>query len=329
MSDGTGSPRGPLASPPVFARIDDLHTVIAMKEICVRSDNDLDLSGLWIPIITPFKGGLIDHDALAALVERLAGDGVSGFVVCATTGEAPLLDDDERGAVLATVLRHTTLPVTMGAAGNTAQQALGRMRQACEHGRPTAFLVPAPAYLRPSQAALRTFFTTIADAAPAPLIVYDIPGRTGVRLELDTLLALAAHPRIVGLKDCGGRVEQTEALIADGRLQVLGGNDNEWFSTRCLGGAGAIAASAHIRTDLFVALDRALAAGDLARARGLWHRLAPLTRALFDEPSPAPVKALLAAAGECANELRLPLQPASPALQDRLATLLAGLPARA
>ncbi len=298
-----------------------------MKDYCVQTD--IDFSGLWIPIITPLRGGQVDHDALAGLVKRLAATGIAGFVVCATTGEAPLLGDGERSAVLATVMRHTDLPVTMGAAGASAQAVLRQMAQACEHGLPTAFLVSAPAYLRPSQAALQAFFTEIADAAPAPLIVYDIPARTGVRIELATLLALAAHPRIAALKDCGGRVEQTQALIVDGRLQVLCGNDNEWFAARCLGGAGAVAASAHVRTDLFVAFDQALARGELPHARALWRHLGPLTQALFDEPSPAPVKALLAAGGECANELRPPLMPASAELLARLVKMRDGLPARA
>jgi 4-hydroxy-tetrahydrodipicolinate synthase len=298
-----------------------------MKDSCVRTD--IDFSGLWIPVVTPLRGGRVDHDALAGLVKRLGASGIAGFIVCASTGEAPLLDEQERGAVLATVMRHTDLPVAMGAAGVTAQDVLQRMAHAGEHGTPTAFLVPPPAYLRPSQSALQAFFTTIADAAPAPLIVYDIPARTGVRLELDTLLALAAHPRIAALKDCGGRVEQTEALIVDGRLQVLCGNDNEWFASRCLGAAGAVAASAHVRTDLFVAFDQALARGELVRARALWRHLGPLTRALFDEPSPAPVKALLAHAGECANELRLPMTTASPALTARLVKMRDALPERA
>ena len=196
-------------------------------------------SGVWIPVVTPFHEGRVDHGALAALVRRLAKDGVAGFVVCATTGEAPLLSDAERVAVLGTVKANTTLPLVMGASGTTTGEVLRRIDAAARHA-PDAFMVTAPPYLRPSQDALRAFFTTIADAVPAPLVVYDIPARTGVRIELDTLLALAAHPRIVALKDCGGRVEQTEALIADGRLQVLCGNDDEWFSARCLGGAGAI-----------------------------------------------------------------------------------------
>jgi 4-hydroxy-tetrahydrodipicolinate synthase len=287
----------------------------------------IEFSGVWIPIVTPFRDQRVDHAALAGLVERLARDGVAGFVVCATTGEAPLLSDEERVAVLATVKACTSLPLIMGASGTRAEEVLRRIDAAMAHA-PQAFMVTAPPYLRPSQEALTAFFTAVADASPAPLVVYDIPARTGVRIELATLLALAAHPRIVALKDCGGRVEQTEALIADGRLQVLCGNDNEWFSARCLGGAGAIAASAHIRTDLFVAFDDALARGDLATGRTLWRQLKPLTLALFEEPSPAPVKALLAAGRECANELRAPMTTASTALQQRLSELVTRLPAQ-
>jgi len=112
-------------------------------------------------------------------------------------------------------------------------------------------------------------------------------------------------------------------------LQVLSGNDDEWFSTHCLGGAGAIAATAHIRTDLFVAFDRALARGDLAAGRALWRQLKPLAVGVFDEPSPGPVKALLAAQGECHNELRAPMTTASAALVERLLALVSALPARA
>ena len=286
----------------------------------------IDFSGVWIPIVTPLREGRVDHAALAALVNRLAAAGVAGFVVCATTGEAPLLSDDERVAVLGTVKASTALPLIMGASATTADDVLRRIDAAMRHA-PAAFLVTPPPYLRPSQGALQAFFTTVADAAPAPLVLYDIPARTGVRIELDTLLALAAHPRVVALKDCGGRVEQTEALIADGRLQVLCGNDDEWFSTRCLGGAGAIAASAHVRTDLFVAFDQALARGDLAQGRRLWRALKPIAVGLFEEPSPGPVKAVLAAQGECANELRAPMTPASPGLQARLLARVAALPA--
>ena len=130
----------------------------------------VDLSGVWIPIVTPFREGRVDHDALAALVRRLAADGVAGFVVCATTGEAPLLSDAERVEVLGTVRRHCALPTIMGASGLTTGEVLRRADAAMAHA-PTAFMVTPPPYLRPSQDALRAFFTTIADGLPAPLVV--------------------------------------------------------------------------------------------------------------------------------------------------------------
>jgi len=289
---------------------------------------EIEFSGVWIPLITPFRDGRVDHGSLSELVCRLKASGIAGFTVCATTGEAPLLDDDERVAVLSTVKSHAALPVMMGASGATPARVIARMQAALAH-RPDAFLVSAPAYLRPSQAALRDYFVAIADASPLPIVIYDIPARTGVRLELETLLGLAAHPRIRAVKDCGGRVDQTEALIVNGRLQVLCGNDSEWFVSRCLGGVGAAAASAHVRTDLFVAFDRALAESDLPRARTLWRHLKPLTTALFDEPSPAPIKAVLAAAGECSDELRAPMTRATHALRRRLIALVEKLPLRA
>jgi 4-hydroxy-tetrahydrodipicolinate synthase len=290
----------------------------------VRTDSDF--SGLWIPLITPMRDGAVDHAALAALVKRLTPTGIAGFVVGATTGEAPLLSDDERQAVLATVARSTTLRLVVGVSDTTAAGVLRRMQGAIAF-RPAAFLVAAPGYVRPSQTALQAHFAKIADAAPAPLMLYDVPARTGVQLELETLRDLSHHPRILALKDCGSRAHNTEALIAEGRLQVLCGNDAEWFASRCLGGSGAVAASAHVRTDLFVAFDDALAAGQLRPARALWRHLAPLTRALFDEPNPAPVKALLAAAGDCVDELREPLTRASPTLRARLGAIVGALPA--
>lgn len=283
--------------------------------------------GVWIPIITPFRRGEIDTDALASMAERLECDGVSGFVACATTGEGHLLAAEERALVLGTLSASSSLPVVVGASGFTASEVLEHIKL-IRPFNPAAILVASPPYLKPSQASLQAFFTEIADAAGLPLILYDIPARTGVRLELDTVLRLAEHPNVVAIKDCGGRSEQTESLILDGRLDVLSGNDGEWYATRCLGGAGAIAASAHIRTDLFVQLDHLLEAGERAEAQQLWRRLKPLTQGLFAEPSPAPLKALLAALGQCANEIRAPFLGASDELLHRLTALVSELPPR-
>jgi len=285
-----------------------------------------DFSGLWIPVVTPFAHGEIDHGALKALVLRLKQDGVSGLVASSSTGEGALLDEAEQNAALATIVEAAGgLPVIMGVSGPRPERVAGRTQWLAERFPLHAFLLPPPSYIRPSQAGLLSYFRTVADATPLPLVLYDIPYRTGVKIELATLLELAAHPAIQGLKDCGGQPAATEALIADGRLAVLAGEDHQIFGTLALGAAGAITASAHLQTRRFVALVKALQADDLPRARELWRQLRPLIELCFTEPNPAPIKAMLAGQGEMQNELRPPLQPASAELQQRFGHLLQGI----
>ena len=287
-------------------------------------------SGIWIPLITPFADGAVDHAALRALVRRYGDAGVAGIVALGTTGEPAALDDAEQDAVIATILEAAgagrggtsepgaPLPVVVGVSGNYTASMRERIQQL--NALPIAgVLMAAPYYVRPSQAGIVTHFMTLADASEKPVVLYDIPYRTGVRLELDTLLTLAAHPRIQAVKDCAGSLDTTLALIRDGRLQVLTGEDMQIFNTLCLGGSGAIAASAHVRTERFVALYRALAAGALEEARHIFHALAPLIDTLFAEPNPAPVKAMLASQGLIRDELRLPMTRASTTLAERLA----------
>ncbi|HEX7682438.1 MAG TPA: 4-hydroxy-tetrahydrodipicolinate synthase [Trinickia sp.] len=280
-------------------------------------------SGIWIPLVTPFRGGVVDHRALAGLVERYRDAGVAGFAALGTTGEPSALSGEEQDAVLATVLRAAEgLPVIAGITGNRAVALRERLSQLNDQAI-DGVLVSAPYYIRPSQAGLVEHFTSLADASAKPIVLYDIPYRTGVRIELDTLMTLAAHPRIQAIKDCSGVPETTLALILDGRLKVLTGNDDAMFSTLCMGGAGAIAATAHVRTERFVAMYRALVRGDLNEGRAIYRELAPLMRALVSEPNPAPVKAALAAQGWLENELRSPMTPASDALTRELSTLAA------
>jgi 4-hydroxy-tetrahydrodipicolinate synthase len=278
-----------------------------------------NFSGIWIALVTPFSAGAVDHGALASLVERYRRQGVAGFAALGTTGEPAALAQDEREAVLDTVLRAAgDTPVVAGVAGNQTAQLHEAVRRLNE--LPLAgLLISAPYYIRPSQAALIEHFSSLADRSEKPLVLYDIPHRTGVRIELDTVLALAAHPRITAIKDCAGSAETTRALIADGRLQVLAGNDDAIFSTLCMGGSGAISAAAHVRTDRFVAMYRACERGELIEARRIFHELAPLVQALGTEPNPAPVKAALAGLGLLANELRAPMTRASSELGSRLA----------
>ncbi|MFM0238744.1 4-hydroxy-tetrahydrodipicolinate synthase [Paraburkholderia phytofirmans] len=285
-------------------------------------------SGIWVPLITPFADGAVDHAALRALVRRYTGAGITGLVALGTTGEPAALDAAEQDAVLATILdeaqsaAHLTgdgqaLPVVAGVSGNHTASMRERIGQL--NALPLAgVLMAAPYYIRPSQAGIVAHFMALADASEKPVVLYDIPYRTGVRLELDTLLALAAHPRIQAVKDCAGSLDTTLALIRDARLRVLAGEDINMFNTLCLGGSGAIAASAHVRPERFVEMYRALAAGRLADGRRIFHALAPLIEALFVEPNPAPVKALLAAQGLIRDELRMPMTRASGALIERL-----------
>ncbi|MFM2066076.1 MAG: hypothetical protein RLZZ584_985 [Pseudomonadota bacterium] len=307
-----------------------------------------DFSGIWVPLVTPFLDDAaqgVDHAGLARLVRHLARGGVAGLVVCGTTGEAAALSHAEQQAVLATVRAtltdravapvHEPVRVVMGVSGVTPAEVIARLADfqslctadaATGHAAIAGFLVPAPTYVRPSQAGLADFFRRVADAAPAPLIVYDIPARTGVRIHTDTLLALAGHPAIVAVKDCAGDEAHTHAVIADGRLQLLAGDDARIFSTLCLGGAGAIAASAHVRPELFVALQALVDRGELAAARRLWRALWPLTQQLFGEPNPAPVKAALAHTLGLGASLRAPMTAATPACAAQLLATLQALP---
>jgi len=287
-----------------------------------------DFSGVWVPLVTPFRDGAVDHDALAALARRLAGEGIAGFVVCGSTGEAAALDDEEQLAVLDTVARAApALPRIMGLSGCHLGGMLEKVRR-LDGLALAGLLLPAPSYIRPSQAGLQEWFRRLADASTLPVVLYDIPYRTGATLHRDTLLSLAGHPRIAAIKDCGGDAGKTRALIADGRLQVLAGEDAQVFDTVAAGGAGAISASAHIETRRFVQVVQRLHAGELAQARALWQPLLPLIEALFAEPNPGPLKALLAADGAMADALRAPMTPASQALRERLHALRAPLSRR-
>lgn len=280
--------------------------------------------GLWLPLVTPFSDGneaVVDHGALRALVQHYNGSGIAGYVACGSTAEAAALHEAEQDAVLATILGAAReRPVIMGVSDCHLGHALARVHAL--NALPLAgILVPAPHYIRPSQAGLLQWFTAIADRSTHPVIVYDIPYRTGAVLELATLRALAAHPRIVAIKDCGGDAAKTQALIADSQLQVLAGEDAQIFSTLTLGGAGAIAASAHAHTRHFVEVMRCIARGDLAAARALWHPLQPHIAACFAEPNPAPIKAWLAGQGHMQAGMRAPMQPASAGLAQRLSQI--------
>lgn len=274
-------------------------------------------SGIWIPLVTPFSRGAVDLEALETLVKRYVQAGISGFVALGTTGEPASLTESEQDAVLDTILSTAAgTPVIAGLAGNNA--ALLREGVARLSAKPIAgILTPSPYYIRPSQRGLIDHFVALADASTKPIVLYEIPYRTGVQLELDSLLTLAAHPRIQAIKDCSGSIHVTLGLIRDGRLQVLAGDDINLFTTLCLGGAGGITASAHIEPERFMAMYRAITAGRLDEGRALFHQLAPMIQTLGLEPNPAPVKAALAMEGLITDELRAPMAVATEVFRKR------------
>ncbi|MBO1014201.1 4-hydroxy-tetrahydrodipicolinate synthase [Achromobacter sp. SD115] len=291
----------------------------------MQSHHQSPIQGVWVPLVTPFSGGAVDGGALRRLVRHYAAAGVDGLVVCGSTGEAASLDDAEQLAVLDAVLTEAgRLPVIMGLAGNHHGHVMQRL--AAFGTRPLAgILAPAPYYVRPGQEGATAYFRCLADASRFPLVLYDIPYRTGTTLDTATLLALAAHPNIAAIKDCGGSLEKTIALIADGNMHVLAGEDLQALSVMSLGGAGMIAAAAHIRPDLFVAMHQAVKAQQLDLARKLFHALVPIIQLTFAEPNPGPLKAQLGRQGLLSEELRMPMPPASMALAARMDAAVAGL----
>lgn len=278
--------------------------------------------GIWVPVVTPFHDGAIDFIGLRQLISHLLDKHVAGIMVCTTTGEAASLSRSEQLAVLDAVLQQVPAQrVVMGLSGNNQIELLQFQREILT--RPVAgLLVPAPSYIRPSQAGLEAFFHTVADASGVPIILYDIPYRTGVTFEQATLLSIIKHPRIVAIKDCGGNLANTLALIASGEVAVLCGEDMQIFNALCLGASGAIAASAHVQTADFVALCQQVRDNQLVEARATFFTLLPLINTLFMEPNPAPVKAALALEGLIGSELRAPMQAASARVQQALRQLL-------
>ncbi|WP_026471401.1 4-hydroxy-tetrahydrodipicolinate synthase [Alkanindiges illinoisensis] len=282
-----------------------------------------DFSGIWIPLITPLHSDDegVDHTALSQLVAQYRSSGIRGFASLSTTGEASLLNAEEQDAVLDTTLTAAQgLPVIAGLIASTFKAACERIRQLNQYDI-AGIMLSSPSYIRPSQQGLVDYFSRLADISEKPLVIYEIPYRTGIRMELSSLLTLARHPNIQAIKDCAGSPTITQALIDAGNLQVLTGEDFNIFNTLCMGGHGAIAAATHIRPDLYVSMMQAIQAGQLAKARQIFASVTPLIQQLFAEPNPAPLKGLLAQQGHIANQLHFPLLPASTGLVEQLGRL--------
>jgi 4-hydroxy-tetrahydrodipicolinate synthase len=271
--------------------------------------------------VTPFDAaGAVDLGALERLAEDVLDAGADGLVALATTAEASSLDERERDAVVAVCARVAVARgavLIVGAGTNDTRTTIARHEALAAVEGVTASLAVVPYYVRPSEAAIVAHFQAVAARSPVPLVLYNIPYRTGRGLGAQALLELARTDGIVGLKQAVGAldVDTLELLAgAPADFAVLCGDDAFLLPLLLMGGAGAIAASAHLCTERFAALIADAHAGRLDDARAHAEALLPLILALFDEPSPAVLKAMLHDAGRIATpDVRMPLQPASPA----------------
>ncbi len=287
-------------------------------------------SGVLVPLVTPFDGrGSVDLDALRGLAERALDAGAAGIVALATTGEPTSLDDAERAAVVsacaeACAAREAALVV--GAGTNDTRTTIARHEALAGVPGAAASLAVVPYYVRPSEAAIVRHFQAVAERSPVPLIVYNIPYRTGRGLGAPALIELAGTPNIAGVKQAVGCVDaDTLRVLAEAgdRFAVLGGDDAFLLPLVLMGGAGAIAASANLCTGQFCDMIARGLRGDVAGARPIAEALLPLVGALFAEPSPAVIKAALHALGRIPTaDVRMPLSPASPAGAARAVELL-------
>lgn len=268
--------------------------------------------GVITALITPLRDGNVDEAAFEALLERQIAAGVHGVVPVGTTGESATLTTEEHKALVerTVALARGRVRVIAGAGASATGKAIELVRHAKTVGADGA-LVVTPYYNRPSQAGLKAHFESIAEAVQLPVLLYNVPGRTGVDLADQTVAELSAHPNIVGIKDATGdmgRVSWMRANIA-GQFDLISGDDASFLGYVAHGGVGVISVTSNVAPEAMVALWNALQAGDLALARSWQDRLIGLHRGLFIDSSPSPAKYALSKLGLCGEDVRLPLVP--------------------
>ncbi|CAN5257447.1 4-hydroxy-tetrahydrodipicolinate synthase [soil metagenome] len=279
-------------------------------------------SGLWLPLVTPFRDGAIDAASLCRLIRHYADQPVDGLILGATTGEGMTLDDDEVEQLVmiaAQALRDCGVarPLYLGMTGSHTRRLCAALARTANWPI-DGYLIASPYYSRPSQRGLLQHFGALADTTARSIMLYNIPYRTGVNLDNATILRLCERPNVVGIKDCSADTLQSVDLLRQRPrgFAVLTGEDALFYGALIRGSDGGILASAHIRTRQFAAVRAAILSGDTLRANMQWRALSEIVRLLFAEPSPAPLKHWLWRCGLIASpEVRLPMT----AIDDGLA----------
>ena len=288
---------------------------------------NIDLTGCGTALITPFKNGEVDYEAFAALVDRQVEAGIDFLVPLGTTGETPCLEDEERIKVLQIAKAHSKgRPVVVGGGTNSLQHTIRSMQMLEPYGV-DAFLIVVPYYNKPTQEGQYQYFKAVAEATEKPIVLYNVPGRTGVNMTAETCLRLAQIPNIIATKEASGNREQIEAILAGAPegFQVLSGNDDDTLWMMKQGGAGIISVASNVAPGLLAEFTGAILKGEIEKAEALNDKLTPLFTNCFVESNPIPAKAAMHAMGLIENELRLPLVPSQQSTYDLMVETIKNL----
>ena len=283
----------------------------------------IELNGSFVAIVTPFSGGEVDYDALGRLIDLQIEGGTQGLVPCGTTGESPTLSHDEHDRVIEFTVQRAggRVPVVAGTGRNSTAEALRLTRHAKSAGA-DACLVVNPYYNKPTQQGMIDHVGRLAEAN-LPIVLYNIPSRTGIELAAETIVRMYNDiEMVVAVKEATGKLDMASAVASACDITILSGDDSLTLPICAVGGSGVISVLANILPGEVRTLCDAIAAGDAAAARRQHLRLFPLFKAMFVETNPIPVKAALAMAGMIQNELRLPMTPLSDRHRAPLAKLL-------
>jgi 4-hydroxy-tetrahydrodipicolinate synthase len=277
------------------------------------SERELTLKGAMTAIVTPFRvDGALDVPALERFVSWQIDAGIDGIVPCGTTGEGATLRPEEHAIVIETAVRTARgrVPVVAGCGTNDTRTTIAGAERAAKAGA-DALLVVTPYYNKPNRSGMRAHFSAVASAVGLPIVVYNVPGRTGQNLSAEQSLALSEIPGVVGIKEAAANLEQLAAIVEGRRpgFAVLTGDDALALPAVALGADGVISVVSNEAPGPMAELMRAAARGELELARAIHYRLLPLMRANFMESNPVPVKTALARLGRCGETLRAPMGP--------------------
>jgi 4-hydroxy-tetrahydrodipicolinate synthase len=273
----------------------------------------MEFRGVYTALVTPFRDGRVDTAAFKNLLEKQRDAGVAGVVPCGCTGEAATLSLDERRELVRVALEVVAdrLRVVPGTGTNSTESSIALTKDAENAGAHAAMLI-TPYYNKPSQRGLVEHYLRVAEATTLPLILYNVPGRTGVTLAPDTVAELYASGRFAAIKEAAGSVDAVSEIRSRSQITVLSGDDSLTLPMIAVGAQGAVSVVSNLYPGMVREMVEAALGGDLPRACELHYRLLPVVRAAFVESNPSPIKAMLSLSGDIENELRPPLVPVSP-----------------